>query len=147
MRTQDGAVRLPLNVPPWGSPSMAQHVAFACDDVIALARLARDHGLPFLPVPDNYYDDLAARFGLPHETAAELRDLGLLYDRDDAGFFVHLYTRTVGNVFLEVVERRGDYEGYGASNAPVRLAAQAAAARDGPTSEDGDHSPVMRRRR
>ena len=76
-----------------------------------------------------------------------MRDLGLLYDRDDAGFFMHLYTRTVGNVFLEVVERRGDYEGYGASNAPVRLAAQAAAARDGPRSEDRDLGPVIRRRR
>jgi 4-hydroxyphenylpyruvate dioxygenase len=147
MRTQDGAVRLPLNVPPWGSPSMAQHVAFACNDVVELARLARERGLSFLPVPDNYYDDLIARFGLPRETAAELRDLGLLYDRDDAGFFMHLYTRTVGNVFLEVVERRGDYEGYGASNAPVRLAAQAAAARDGPRSEDRDLGPVIRRRR
>jgi 4-hydroxyphenylpyruvate dioxygenase len=60
---------------------------------------------------------------------------------------MHLYTRTVGNVFLEVVERRGDYEGYGASNAPVRLAAQAAVARDGPWSEDGDLGPVIRRRR
>jgi 4-hydroxyphenylpyruvate dioxygenase len=128
MRTPDGAVRLPLNVSPLGSPSTTQHVAFACNDVAALARQARDRGLSFLPVPDNYYDDLAAQLGLAHETVAELRELSLLYDRDDTGAFVHGYTRTVGNVFLEIVERRGDYDGYGASNAPVRLAAQAAAA-------------------
>ena len=43
---------------------MPQHVAFACADVVGLARAARARGLPFLPVPDNYYDDVAGRFGL-----------------------------------------------------------------------------------
>ncbi|MTB72020.1 hypothetical protein ACF3NS_07560 [Arsenicicoccus cauae] len=33
-------------------------------------------------------------------------------------------TATVGSVFFEVVERRGGYDGYGAPNAPVRLATQ-----------------------
>jgi 4-hydroxyphenylpyruvate dioxygenase len=37
---------------------------------------------------------------------------------------VHFYTRTVGTVFFEFVERRGRYDGYGSDNAPVRLAAQ-----------------------
>ena len=40
------------------------------------------------------------------------------------GDFLHFYTETVGGVFFEVVERRGGYDGYGAPNAPVRLAAQ-----------------------
>ena len=31
---------------------------------------------------------------------------------------MHFYTVTVGEVFLEFVERRGGYDGYGASNAP-----------------------------
>ena len=31
-----------------------------------------------------------------------------------------------GDVFFEVVERRGRYDGYGAGDAPVRLAAQLA---------------------
>jgi hypothetical protein len=43
---------------------------------------------------------------------------------DAHGEFVHFYTRTVGTVFFEFVERRGHYDGYGADNAPVRLAAQ-----------------------
>jgi 4-hydroxyphenylpyruvate dioxygenase len=30
-----------------------------------------------------------------------------------------------GRFFLEVVQRKGGYDGYGAVNAPVRLAAQA----------------------
>ena len=57
-------------------------------------------------------------------TVAELRELDLLYDRSPDGEFVHFYTRTVGSVFFEFVERRGHYDGYGTDNAPVRLAAQ-----------------------
>jgi 4-hydroxyphenylpyruvate dioxygenase len=126
MSTADGAIRLPLNVAPpvLDESGLPQHIAFACRDVAALAVRARDHGLRFLPVPANYYDDLAARFGLPAETISELRELDLLYDRDGRGEFVHFYTATIGEVFLEFVERRGGYDGYGATNAPVRLAAQ-----------------------
>jgi 4-hydroxyphenylpyruvate dioxygenase len=75
-------------------------------------------------VPDNYYADLQARFGLDDDRLSELSELDLLYDRDGAGEFVHFYTRTFGNVFFEVVERRRAYDGYGAPNAPVRLASQ-----------------------
>lgn len=127
MRTTDGAVRLLLNVAPHvlDGAGMPQHVAFGCSDVIALARTARERGARFLPVSDNYYDYLAGRFGLDDTTVAELRDLGLLYDRDaSGGEFVHFYTRTIGTVFFEFIERRGDYDGYGIDNAPVRLAAQ-----------------------
>ncbi|RYJ07597.1 MAG: sugar phosphate isomerase/epimerase and 4-hydroxyphenylpyruvate domain-containing protein [Actinomycetales bacterium] len=126
MQSADGSVSLPLNVAPSAQDHLDQHVAFACDDVVALAHAARDRGLRFLPIPDNYYEDLAARHDLPDDMVEQLRDLGLLYDRDDTGEFVHFYTRTVGQVFLEVVERRGGYTGFGASNAPVRLAMQSA---------------------
>ncbi|WNG89042.1 TIM barrel protein [Mycobacterium sp. ITM-2016-00317] len=126
MRTADGAIRLPLNVAPhvMDSASLAQHVAFACTDVVALARSATARGLQFLPVPDNYYDYLHGRFGLDGDELAELRELNLLYDRGPRGHFVHFYTRTVGSVFFEFVQRFGDYDGYGVDNAPVRLAAQ-----------------------
>ncbi len=126
MRTVDGAVRLPLNVAPHvlDDAGMPQHVAFACTDVVEVARRARARGLPFLSVPDNYYDYVAGRFGVDAETVAELRELDLLYDRSPDGEFVHFYTRTVGSVFFEFVERRGHYDGYGTDNAPVRLAAQ-----------------------
>ncbi len=53
-----------------------------------------------------------------------MRELGVLYDRDETGEFPHFYTRTVGAVFFEVVQRDGGYDGYGAAGAPVRLAAQ-----------------------
>ena len=69
-------------------------------------------------------DYLSGRFGLDDATVDEFRELDLLYDRDAGGEFVHFYTRTVGTVFFEFVQRRGAYDGYGADNAPVRLAAQ-----------------------
>ncbi|MDX1892140.1 bifunctional sugar phosphate isomerase/epimerase/4-hydroxyphenylpyruvate dioxygenase family protein [Mycolicibacterium sp. 050158] len=126
MRTEDGSIRLPLNVAPQvlEQDPMPQHVAFACADVVAFARAARARGLGFLDVPDNYYDYVAGRFGVDADTIAELRDLDLLYDRSADGAFIHFYTRTVGTVFFEFIQRIGDYDGYGIDNAPVRLAAQ-----------------------
>jgi len=126
MRTDDGSIRLPLNVAPQvlEAADMPQHVAFACADVVAFARKARSRGLRFLAVPDNYYDYVAGRFGVEESAVAELRELDLLYDRNRDGSFIHFYTRTVGSVFFEFVQRIGDYDGYGTDNAPVRLAAQ-----------------------
>ncbi|RLV47733.1 sugar phosphate isomerase/epimerase and 4-hydroxyphenylpyruvate domain-containing protein [Nocardioides mangrovicus] len=125
MRTEDCCVRLPLNVAPVSEEGLLpQHVAFACTDVVALAERARAAGLVSLPVPANYYDDLMARFDLDPALLARLRELDLLYDRDAHGELLHFYTPTVAGVFFEALERRGDYAGYGAPNAPVRLAAQ-----------------------
>ncbi|MCK9914167.1 MULTISPECIES: bifunctional sugar phosphate isomerase/epimerase/4-hydroxyphenylpyruvate dioxygenase family protein [Microbacterium] len=130
----DGAVRLPLNVAPPLSAEAGrdggpvQHIAFACDDVIALARALADAGVAPLPVPANYYDDLAARFALPESTLDGLRAASVLYDADADGSYLHVYTRTIGGVFFEFVERRGHYDGYGPQNAAVRLTAQQRAA-------------------
>jgi 4-hydroxyphenylpyruvate dioxygenase len=127
VRSGDGAVRLALNLAPpaYRHPSgLPQHVAFGCHDARAVARAARERGLRSLPIAANYYDDLAARFDLAADFLAELRELGVLYDRDEHGEFLHFYTETVGAVFFEVVQRVGGYQGYGAANAPVRLAAQ-----------------------
>ncbi|MFD5583005.1 bifunctional sugar phosphate isomerase/epimerase/4-hydroxyphenylpyruvate dioxygenase family protein [Streptomyces sp. NPDC127063] len=123
----DGSVRLALTVgaAPGDATVHARHIALACDDVVAAARRFRAAGGRLLPVPANYHDDLAARFDLPEEELAAYRELGILYDRDpDGGEFRHCYTRTTGHVFFELVQRDGGYQGYGAANAPVRLAAQ-----------------------
>jgi 4-hydroxyphenylpyruvate dioxygenase len=124
MNSPDGRVRLVLNLAPDGSEKTAQHVAFASSDAVAVARRARERGLEFLHIGDNYYEDLESRFGLSADFLDQLRDLQLMYDRDERGEFLHFYTESVGNVFFEIVERRGGYNGYGAGNAPVRLAAQ-----------------------
>jgi 4-hydroxyphenylpyruvate dioxygenase len=141
MQTSDRAVRLVLNLAPviqqdgasetgTGASGTGQrktyqeHIAFAVDDLVATARAARERGLDFLQIPANYYEDLDARFGLEPEFLATLQELNLLYDRDANGEFLHFYTATVGSVFFEMVERRGNYDGYGAPNAPVRHAVQ-----------------------
>lgn len=126
MHSPDRIVRLPLNLAPPTAPVPPRHIALHCDDLLSVAEEAQDRGLQFLPVPDNYYDDLMARFGLEPEFLQRLKDLGLLYDQDSVGEFIHFYTPTIGELFLEIVERRGGYDGYGAPSAPVRLAAQRA---------------------
>jgi 4-hydroxyphenylpyruvate dioxygenase len=79
-----------------------------------------------LPIPGNYYDDLTARFALPAELEAALRAHGVLYDRDGrGGEFFHFYTVMLGRrLFFEIVQRTGGYQGYGAPDSPVRMAAQ-----------------------
>ena len=73
----------------------------------------------------NYYDDVEARFGLEPDLADRLRGENILYDRDEHGEFFQLYAPTYGEGFIfEIVERRGGYAGYGAPNAPFRIAAQ-----------------------
>ncbi|MFC8683507.1 bifunctional sugar phosphate isomerase/epimerase/4-hydroxyphenylpyruvate dioxygenase family protein [Microbacterium ureisolvens] len=127
LRSDDGVVRIALNLVPSGAADDAilpQHIAFATGDVLALARAARDRGFRPLDIPANYYDDIEARHLIEPELLAELRELNVMYDRDESGEFLHFYTHPIGTVFLEVVERRHGYAGYGAVNAPVRLAAQ-----------------------
>jgi 4-hydroxyphenylpyruvate dioxygenase len=55
-----------------------------------------------------------------------MRELGVLYDRDPhGGEFFHFYTAMLGRrLFFEIVQRRGGYDGYGAPNTAVRMAAQ-----------------------
>jgi 4-hydroxyphenylpyruvate dioxygenase len=126
-----GHVRLALNVPVLAGPAdpAPQHLAFACDDALGLASAVRDRGVRPVHVPDNYYDDLAARLELDDELLLALRELDVLYDRDDNGELLHFYLPLVGQVFFEVLERRHGYRGFGASNSPVRMAAQQRASR------------------
>ncbi|GKQ41861.1 bifunctional sugar phosphate isomerase/epimerase/4-hydroxyphenylpyruvate dioxygenase family protein [Streptomyces sp. A012304] len=122
----DGSVRIALTVgaAPSDDTVHAQHVALATDDVVAAARRFTEAGGRLLPIPANYYDDLAARYEFAEGELETYRALGILYDEDAYGVFRHCYTHTVGRVFFELVQRDGGHRGYGAVNAPVRLAAQ-----------------------
>jgi 4-hydroxyphenylpyruvate dioxygenase len=136
VQSPDGAVRIPLNASQsqrtqssrflydyFGSG--VQHIAFATDDIFGAVERIRAAGVPMLPIPENYYDDLESRTELPAERIEELRANGILYDRDAAGEYFQAYTGSFqGLFFLEIVERRG-YQGFGAINAPIRLASQA----------------------
>ncbi|MFP9138985.1 bifunctional sugar phosphate isomerase/epimerase/4-hydroxyphenylpyruvate dioxygenase family protein [Devosia sp. XGJD_8] len=105
--------------------SSVQHIAFASSDIFTTAVFLRKSGLAPLEISQNYYDDLQARLGLDGAMLKRLADNHILYDRDANGEFFQLYTPNFGEgFFFEIVERRGGYAGYGAVNAPFRIAAQ-----------------------
>ncbi|GAA2305036.1 sugar phosphate isomerase/epimerase and 4-hydroxyphenylpyruvate domain-containing protein [Streptomyces kunmingensis] len=124
--SSEGAVRIALAVgpAPGDEHARAQHIALATDDIVAAARRFRAAGGHVLPMPANYYDDLAARFEFAPGELETYQELDILYDHDSHGAFRHCYTHTLGRVFFELTQRVSGYRGYGAQNAPVRLTAQ-----------------------
>ncbi|WP_261163910.1 sugar phosphate isomerase/epimerase and 4-hydroxyphenylpyruvate domain-containing protein [Microbacterium sp. Marseille-Q6965] len=121
--------QVPSTLGALSSTGFSAHVAFATDDAQGVAARLLSSGITPLRPPENYYADLRARFGFDDQTLARWRDLGILVDRDGTGELLHFYTGDLGGLFLEVVERRGGYTGYGPGDAPVRIAAQAAVRR------------------
>ncbi|WP_104130384.1 bifunctional sugar phosphate isomerase/epimerase/4-hydroxyphenylpyruvate dioxygenase family protein [Cryobacterium sp. N21] len=134
--TADRGIRLALNVTPL-QPGETEvypnHVALHTNDLVATVSVLRARGTRLLPIPQNYYEDLDARLDLGAERVETLRSLEILFDRDDRGDFLHVYTMPIGQVFFEIVQRTRGYDGYGAANAPVRLASQRAEERGRPT--------------
>lgn len=134
MVAEGGQVRIPLNASDSGvtttgrclqahAGSGVHHIAFASREVESTVRAIDSTRAAMLPVPANYYDDLAARLGLDEAQLQRLQSLGMLYDRDAHGDFLHAYTAPFcQRFFFEIVQRRG-YRGYGAANASVRMAA------------------------
>ncbi|GGB12572.1 4-hydroxyphenylpyruvate dioxygenase [Brucella endophytica] len=136
IESEDGALRLTLNgaenrktlaghfiAERFGSS--VQHLAFACSDIFETARTLKRFGFRTLEISCNYYDDLEARFGLEHVFCNRLRAENILYDRDGEDEYFQLYSTNHGEgFFYEIIERRGNYRGYGAVNAPFRIAAQ-----------------------
>ncbi|WP_232666921.1 sugar phosphate isomerase/epimerase and 4-hydroxyphenylpyruvate domain-containing protein [Pseudonocardia sp. TRM90224] len=104
--------------------SEPQYVALAVDDVLAAASAARAAGAPLLAIPDNYYADLDARLSVPAERLAAYRELGVLHEETPEGTYLQVCTEVLGGrVFLALVQRTGNHDGYGWSDAPVRMAA------------------------
>ena len=102
-----------------------QHIAFATDDLPETVERLERNGVRLLAIPANYYDDLEAKTDLPAGQIEAMRARNILYDREGGAEYFQVYTETFDQrFFFEIVQRRG-YRGYGASNAPVRLAAQA----------------------
>jgi 4-hydroxyphenylpyruvate dioxygenase len=128
LRPRQGDLRLVLNavaVSVVPAPRGVTQVAFACSDLLVQLQRLGEAGVELLPVPDNYYADLEARFALPGDLLDELREHGVLYDRVGDGELLHAYTPVLAaGFYVELLERRGGYDGYGAANTPVRLAAQ-----------------------
>ena len=103
-----------------------QHLALATGDIFATAAALAERGFRALRIGENYYGDLEARFGLDPAFTARLRAANILYDCDTSGgeFFQLYGSATPEGLFLEICQRTGGYDGYGAPNAPFRIAAQ-----------------------
>lgn len=102
-----------------------QHLAFATDDIMSTAERLAQNGFESLPIPEIYFTEIAAQFGLDPAFVERMRAANVLYDQDElGGSYLQLYSRPYGDgFFFEIVERRGAYNGYGAANAPYRTAA------------------------
>lgn len=135
IETHDGSLRLILNASQsqrtlssrflnelFGSG--VQHIALVTDDIFRTVQSLKENGVDLLPIPENYYDDLEVRIDLSVDDVERLRQANILYDREEEHEYFQVYTKTlVGGFFFEIVERR-NYKGYGAANAPIRLASQ-----------------------
>jgi 4-hydroxyphenylpyruvate dioxygenase len=101
------------------------HIAFRTGDIFAAAAQCRANGVPLLPIPANYYDDLAARYALPGDLLERMARDSVLYDRIGEREYFQLFTAPFEDrFFFEIVQRVNAYDHYGAANAPVRMAAQ-----------------------
>ena len=107
-----------------------QHIALTSDDIFASAAELARRGFPVLRIGANYYADIEARFGLDPALLDRMRAANVMYDEDAGGQFFQLYGQAqAGGLFLEIIQRTGAYQGYGAPNAPFRIAAQKRALR------------------
>jgi 4-hydroxyphenylpyruvate dioxygenase len=101
----------------YGGPGV-QHIALACDDIVATVRAMKAAGVDFLNTPDSYYDTLGAWAGETRVAVETLRELRILVDRDEDGYLLQIFTKPVQDrptVFFELIERHGS-DGFGKGN-------------------------------
>jgi 4-hydroxyphenylpyruvate dioxygenase len=113
-----------LNVTGGGA---VHHIALRCADIFETVARLRGNGVRFVPISDNYYDDLPTRLELDPSQVERMRAAGVVFDRSPDGDYLHIYAESLQGegTFFEIVQRVGDYDGYGSTNAPARMAAQA----------------------
>ena len=123
MSNGNGRIKFPINEPAPGIKKSqvdeylefyegagVQHIAVATDDIIKTVTELRNRGVEFLKVPDTYYDVLADRVGDIDENIDALRPLGILVDRDEEGYLLQIFTKTVQarpTMFFEIIQRKG----------------------------------------
>jgi 4-hydroxyphenylpyruvate dioxygenase len=131
MADGSGKVKFPINEPAAGKKKSqideyleyyrgagVQHIALATSDIINTVSRLKESGIPFVSVPPSYYEMLEGRVGKIDEDKRELKNLGILVDRDDEGYLLQIFTRAVEDrptVFFEVIERKGS-RGFGKGN-------------------------------
>lgn len=126
-----GRIKFPINEPAPGKrrsqvdeyldfyngPGL-QHLAISTTDIVASVKACMARGIEFMRVPDTYYDDLRTRFADVALDLGELREYGILADRDDEGYLLQIFSRMNQDrptVFFELIERHGS-QGFGSGN-------------------------------
>lgn len=123
MSNGNGRVKFPINEPAAGKRKSqieeylefyrgpgVQHVAMATGHIVDTVAALRSQGVEFLRVPQTYYEDLEGRVGHIDEPIHELREFGILVDRDDEGYMLQIFTRPVEDrptLFYEIIQRKG----------------------------------------
>lgn len=123
MSNGNGRIKFPINEPAPGKKKSqvdeylefyegpgVQHVAMATDNILKTVTGLRDRGVEFLNIPTTYYDELEARVGKIDEDIDALKELGILVDRDDEGYLLQIFTKTVNprpTMFFEIIQRKG----------------------------------------
>ncbi|GAB4177903.1 MAG: 4-hydroxyphenylpyruvate dioxygenase [Calditrichia bacterium] len=119
----DEVIKMPINEPAPGKRKSqiqeyieynngpgVQHIALYTSDIVQAVTKLKKNGVEFLEVPDSYYDALSARVGEIGEDIEELRNLGILVDRDEHGYLLQIFTKPVQDrptLFYEVIQRKG----------------------------------------
>src|SRR3954453_9104832 len=96
----------------------AQHIAVATRDIVGTVTELRRRGVEFLTIPESYYEEVPIRVPEVAEQVADLREQGILVDRDDEGYLLQIFTKPVQDrptMFFEVIERHGA-RGFGDGN-------------------------------
>jgi len=123
MSNGNGRIKFPINEPAPGLKKSqvdeylefydgagVQHIAVATDDIIKTVSELKARGIDFLQVPQTYYDVLADRVGEIDEDISALAKLGILVDRDEEGYLLQIFTKTVQarpTMFFEIIQRKG----------------------------------------
>ncbi len=131
MENGSGKVKFPINEPAEGRKKSqieeyldfycgpgVQHIAMNTADICTTVRQLRERDIDFLRVPDTYYEELPARVGQINEDLQELKELGILVDRDEDGYLLQIFTQPMQDrptLFFEVIERHGS-RGFGVGN-------------------------------
>jgi 4-hydroxyphenylpyruvate dioxygenase len=126
-----GRIKFPINEPAEGRRRSqideyleyyegpgAQHIAVPTRDIVGTVAELRRRGVEFLAIPDEYYDDVPERVPQVAGQVADLRQQGILVDRDDEGHLLQIFTKPLGDrptLFFEVIERHGA-RGFGDGN-------------------------------
>ncbi|MCL4115100.1 UNVERIFIED_CONTAM: hypothetical protein GTU68_037657 [Idotea baltica] len=123
MSNGNGRIKFPINEPAPGlkksqvdeylefyNGAGVQHIAVATDDIIKTVTQLKSRGIEFLQVPNTYYEVLSDRVGKIDEDIASLSKLGILVDRDEEGYLLQIFTKTVQarpTMFFEIIQRKG----------------------------------------